>query len=61
MKTSEVNQFVLSVVDFSSQYGKEGSKSYTANNLFGEPCKYPLYGDFVESCVLVVHLFSLLL
>ena len=38
---------------FSSQYGGESSRGYTASNLAGESCKYPSYGDFSEACVLV--------
>ena len=38
---------------FSSQYGGESSRGYTASNLAGESCKYPNYGDFSEACVLV--------
>lgn len=44
--------FVSDIVDFSSQYGKECSKSYTVFNLRGAPNHFPKYGDFLESCVL---------
>ncbi|XP_054708353.1 F-box/LRR-repeat protein 4-like [Uloborus diversus] len=33
------------VVDFSSQYGAEGSLSYTAPNILGPPCIFPRAGD----------------
>ena len=38
---------------FSSQYGGEKTRGYTASNLAGESCKYPSYGDFSEACVMV--------
>lgn len=41
------------VYKFSSQYGGESSRGYTASNLSGESCKYPSYGDFSEAFVLV--------
>ncbi|RNA05756.1 F-box LRR-repeat 4 [Brachionus plicatilis] len=47
-----VRQFVKSVLDFSSQYGREQSGSYTVANVRGCPTNYPKYGDFLESCVL---------
>lgn len=40
------------VHNFSSQYGGESSRGYTASNLAGESCKYPNYGDFSEACVM---------
>ena len=48
----KINLFVLDIIDFSSQYGKESSKSYTIANLRSGPNHYPRYGDFLESCVL---------
>jgi F-box/leucine-rich repeat protein 4 len=48
----KINLFVLDIVDFSSQYGKEFSKSYTIANLRSAPNHFPRYGDFLESCVL---------
>ncbi len=50
-----VHLYVNEIIDFSSQYGKEGSKSYAICNLRGQPNHYPRYGDFIESCVLVTH------
>ena len=49
----EVKQFVKKVVSFSSQYGGDGSKSYTAGNLAGESYNFPAYGDFTQAFVLV--------
>lgn len=48
-----VRQFVKNVLDFSSQYGRENSGSYTVANVRGCPTNFPKYGDFLESCVLV--------
>ena len=53
-KGSEISsQFASSVIDFSSQYGRENSHSYTVSNLTYGPSRFPLYGDNRESCVLV--------
>ncbi|KAG0720322.1 F-box/LRR-repeat protein 4 [Chionoecetes opilio] len=41
-----VDQYVKEVMDFSSQYGSDGSISYVANNIIGKPTLYPDYGDF---------------
>ena len=38
---------------FSSQYGGENSRGYTAGNVSGDSCNYPNYGDFSEACVMV--------
>lgn len=48
-----VFQFSSDVVDFSSQYGSDISISYTASNLTGRPSKFPNYGDFPQSYVMV--------
>ncbi|CAF0707679.1 unnamed protein product [Brachionus calyciflorus] len=45
-------QFVHNVLDFSSQYGKEHSRSYTVSNIRGGITNFPRYGDFLESCVM---------
>ena len=42
-----VRLFVQDVIDFSSQYGKEGSNSYTVANIRAKPHYYPKYGDFL--------------
>ena len=52
-EVSEVTQFAENVVNFSSQYGTEGSTSYVAANLAGSLRVYNRYGDFVEAFVLV--------
>lgn len=49
----QTRQFVKNVLDFSSQYGREQSGSYTVANVRGCPTNYPKYGDFLESCVFV--------
>jgi len=46
-------QFSSEVVDFSSQYGSDISISYTASNVTGRPSKFPSYGDFPQSYVMV--------
>lgn len=38
-------QFVVAILDFSSQYGNASGFSYTAQNILGRPSSYPLYGD----------------
>lgn len=48
-----IEQFVLAVTDFSSQYGSDISVSYTAYNICGKPSKFPDYGDFSQSFVMV--------
>ncbi|KAK9501330.1 hypothetical protein O3M35_012066 [Rhynocoris fuscipes] len=47
-----VEQFVLDVLDFSSQYGSDISISYTAYNISGKPSKFPDYGDFPQTFVM---------
>ncbi|CAI8016710.1 F-box/LRR-repeat protein 4 [Geodia barretti] len=49
---SKVSQFVKEVVNFSSQYGTHGSRSYTAANLAGGFNIYDGYGDRTEAFVL---------
>lgn len=44
-----LGQYVLGVLDFSSQYGIDYSISYTATNLIGRPTKFPSYGDYPET------------
>lgn len=48
-----VEQFVHSVRGFSSQYGRSLSISYTADNIVGKPSKFPDYGDFPQTFVMV--------
>ncbi len=47
-----IRLFVQDVLEFSSQYGKENSNSYTVANIRSRPHYFPKYGDFLESCVL---------
>ncbi|EDW82748.2 uncharacterized protein Dwil_GK24976 [Drosophila willistoni] len=44
-----LEQYVLGVLDFSSQYGIDYSISYTASNVIGRPTKFPAYGDYPET------------
>lgn len=46
-------QYASDVRSFSSQYGSEISISYTAYNICGKPSKYPAYGDFPQTFVMV--------
>jgi F-box/leucine-rich repeat protein 4 len=50
-----VEQFVQSVIGFSSQYGSDVSISYTAHNITGKPSKFPDYGDFPQAFVMVCY------
>ncbi|XP_012527515.2 F-box/LRR-repeat protein 4 [Monomorium pharaonis] len=43
-----ITQFVKKVHSFSSQYGGNGSISYAAFNIIGQPSIFPNYGDFVQ-------------
>ncbi len=40
-----VEQYATKLLDFSSQYGSEGSFSYAAVNCLGKPTKFPSYGE----------------
>lgn len=48
-----LGQYVLGVLDFSSQYGIDYSISYTAANVIGRPTKFPAYGDYPETFTMV--------
>lgn len=50
-----IEQFVQSVIGFSSQYGSDVSISYTAYNIIGKPSKFPDYGDFPQAFVMVCY------
>ena len=50
---ADLSQFAAEVVNFSSQYGTQGSNTYTASNLAGELRIYDGYGDRTEAFVLV--------
>ena len=43
--------FVTKVLNYSSEYGIR-LKSYTVENIVGDPQSFPKYGDFVTSLVL---------
>jgi hypothetical protein len=51
-----IEQFVQSVIGFSSQYGSDVSISYTAYNITGKPSKFPDYGDFPQAFVMVCYM-----
>ena len=46
-------QAASEVVNFSSQYGPDHSRSYTVHNVVGEYSIYPSYGDFTQTLVFV--------
>lgn len=50
---SVIEQYATDVRSFSSQYGSEISISYTAYNICGKPSKFPAYGDFPQTFVMV--------
>ena len=56
--SGEVTQFAEKVVNFSSQYGTDGSASYVAANLAGNLRVYNKYGDFTEAFVLVCFTYT---
>ncbi|XP_065839547.1 F-box/LRR-repeat protein 4-like [Oscarella lobularis] len=47
-----IQQVAERVINFSSQYGRDGSNAYVAANLAGQASKFPEYGDFMEAFVL---------
>ena len=51
---SVVPQYVASIERFSSQYGRNRSSSYGAENLIGATTIYPRYGDYMGAFVLVI-------
>lgn len=57
---SVIEQYATDVRSVSSQYGSEISISYTAYNICGKPSKYPAYGDFPQTFVMVSILLSVL-
>ena len=54
IENNKIHQFANSVIDFSTQYGREGGNAYTAINIAkGMLDVYPQYGDRKEAFVLV--------
>lgn len=51
--TEPIHQYAMKVVNYSTEYGRSGSASYTACNLAGEPRLTGRYGDFTDAFVLV--------
>ncbi|KAF0294407.1 F-box/LRR-repeat protein 4 [Amphibalanus amphitrite] len=49
----DLEQYASSVAHFSSQYGGEGTISYTVPNIIGPPSQPGVEGDFASSAVLV--------
>ena len=52
---TKISQFAKEVVNFSSQYGTQGTHTYTACNLAGKLNIYDGYGDRTEAFVLVSY------
>lgn len=48
-----IEQFAESVVDYTSKYNFRENVSYAPENITGKPMKYPAYGDFPETYMLV--------
>jgi len=48
---AKIRLFVQDVIDFSSQYGKENSSSYTVSNIRSRPHYFPKYGDFLGKMI----------
>lgn len=46
-----IRLFVHDVVEFSSQYGKENTNSYTIANIRARPHYFPKYGDFLGKLI----------
>ena len=49
----EYESYGYKVEDFSSEYARENTASYSVRNLPGRYEIYPRYGDFTQACVLV--------
>ncbi|KAF5269624.1 hypothetical protein FQR65_LT05963 [Abscondita terminalis] len=47
-----IEQFVQSVLCYSSKYNSMSSILYAPENLIGKPSKYPMYGDFPDTYLL---------
>lgn len=51
-----LEQYADSVVSYSSRYNSTYSFSYSPDNLTGKARKYPQYGDFADTFMLVSYL-----
>lgn len=49
----KVEQFAQFVIEYSSKYNNSNSISYSPENMIGKPEKYPNYGDFHDTYMLV--------
>lgn len=45
--------YVESVLDYTSRYNNSRSIGYAPENLVGKAVRYPLYGDFADTYILV--------
>lgn len=48
-----MEQFVSSVIDYSSRYNNSLSISYAPENLVGKPSRYPFSGDYADTYTMV--------
>lgn len=48
-----IEQFVEAVVSYSSRYNNSMSVSYAPDNVIGKTVKYPNYGDYPDTYMLV--------
>ncbi|KAK4874419.1 hypothetical protein RN001_013779 [Aquatica leii] len=52
LRPGAIEQFVQSVLSYSSKYNSISSILYAPENLIGKPSKYPMYGDFPDTYLL---------
>lgn len=55
-KYKPVEYYVESVLSYTSRYNNLSSIGYAPENLVGKPMKYPNYGDFPDTYMLVSEL-----
>lgn len=48
-----IEQFAETVLEYSSKYNSVMSISYAPENIPGKPVRYPNYGDFPDTYILV--------
>lgn len=58
-KMRYLEQYVQSVVNYSSRYNNQCNSSYAPINLKGKYGKYPFYGDFPDTYFLVGIIFTI--
>lgn len=53
IKMTPLEQYVFRVHDYTSRYNNSSSSYYAPSNLIGKYEKYPAYGDYPETYILV--------